>query len=65
MSCPCEALVEDDAEELHRLLELDRDVVYLQDDIWRDVLASEEEDGERVVDRYFETPFFEEFCRLR
>ena len=25
--CPCEALVEDDAEELHRLLELDRDLL--------------------------------------
>ena len=38
--CPCEALVEDDAEELHRLLELNRDVADLQDDICRDVLAS-------------------------
>ena len=37
---PCEALVEDEAEELHRFLELNRDVVDLQDDINRDVLAS-------------------------
>ena len=35
------ALVEDDAEEHHRLLELDRDVVDLQDNICRDVLACE------------------------
>ena len=28
--CPREALVEDDAKELHRLLELDRDVIDLQ-----------------------------------
>ena len=41
--CLCEALVEDDAEELHRLLDLDRDVIDLQDDICRDVLASSEE----------------------
>ena len=54
--CPCEALVEDDAGELHRLLELNRDVVDLQDDICRDVLASGEEDGD--VDRDLETPFF-------
>ena len=33
MCCPCEALVEDDAEELHRLLDLDRDVIDLEDDI--------------------------------
>ena len=38
--CLCEALVEDDAEELHRLLELNRGVADLQDDICRDVLAS-------------------------
>ena len=31
--CPCEALVEDNAEELHCLLDLDRDVIDLQDDI--------------------------------
>ena len=40
--CPCEALVEDYAEELHRLLDkLDRAVIDLQDDfICRDVFAS-------------------------
>ena len=65
MCCPCQVLVEDDAEELHRLLELDHDVVDLQDDICRDVLASREEDGDRLVDRDLETPFFEEFSRLR
>ena len=42
--CPCEALVEDDAEELHRLLELDRDDIELREDfICKDVLASREE----------------------
>ena len=65
--CPCEALVEDDAEELHRLLEkLDRDVIDLQDDvICRDVFASREEDFNCLVDRDLEAPFFEEFCRHR
>ena len=65
--CPCEALVEDDAEELHRLLEkLDRDVIDLQDDfICRDLFASREEDFNCLVDRDLEAPFFEELCRLR
>ena len=63
--CPCEALVEDDAEKLHRLLDIDRDVIDLQDDICQDVLASSEENGDRLVDRDLEAPFFEEFCRLR
>ena len=49
MYCPCEALVEDDAEELHCLLDLVRDVIDLQDDICRDVLASSEENDERLV----------------
>ena len=65
MCCPCETLVEDDAEELHRLLELDHDVIDLQDDICRDVFASSEVDGDRLVDRELEALFFEEFCRLR
>ena len=65
MCCPCEALVEDDSEELHRLLDLDRDVIDLQDDICRDVLASSEENGDRLVDRDLEALFFEEFCRFR
>ena len=47
--CPCEALVEDDAEERHRLLDLDCDDIDLQDDICRDVLASSEEDGDRLL----------------
>ena len=47
--CPCEALVEDDAEELHHLLDLDCDDINLQDDIYRDVLASSEEDGDRLL----------------
>ena len=61
----CAALVEDDAEELHCLLDLDRDVIDLQDDICRDVLASSKEIGDRLVDRDLEAPFFEELCRLR
>ena len=50
--CPCEALVEDDAEELHRLLEkLDRDVIDLPDDFsCQDVFASREEDFDCLVD---------------
>ena len=59
MCCLCEALVEDDAEELHRLLDLDRDVIDLQDDICRDVLASSEVNGDRLVERDLEAPFFE------
>ena len=56
--CPCGALVEDDAEKLHRLLEkLDRDVIDLQDDfIGRDVFASREEDSDCLVDRDLEAP---------
>ena len=42
--CPCEALIEDDTEELNRLLELDRNDIDLREDcICRDVLASREE----------------------
>ena len=63
MCCPCYALVEDDAEELHRLLDLDRDVIDIQVDICRAVLASSEENGDRLVDRDLEASFFEEFCR--
>ena len=65
--CQCEALVEDDAEQLHRLLKkLDRDVIDLQDDfICRDVFASREEDIDCLVDQDLEAPFFEEFYRLR
>ena len=39
VGCPREATVEDDADEFHRLLKLDRDVIDLQDDICRDVFA--------------------------
>ena len=40
----CEALIEDEADELHRLLELDRDDIDLREDfICQDVLASREE----------------------
>ena len=62
MCCLCEALVEDDAEELHRLLDLDRDVIDLQDDICRNVLASSEENGDRLVDRDLEASF-EQFVK--
>ena len=54
MCCPCEALVEEEAEVRHRLLDLHRDVIDVQDDICRDVLASSEEDGDRLIDRDLE-----------
>ena len=57
VGCPCEVLVEDDAEEL--------DVIDLQDDMCRDVFASREEDGDCLVDGDLKDPFFEEFFRLR
>ena len=65
MCCPCETLVEDDVEELLRFLDLDRDVIDLQDDNCRDVLAYSEENGDHLVDRDLEAPFFTEFFRLR
>ena len=58
--CPCEALVEDDAEKLHRPLHRDRDVIDFQDDICRAVLASSEENGDRLVDGDLE--FFSSNC---
>ena len=47
--CPFEALVEDNAEELHRLLKLDRVVIDLLDEICGDMFASREKDGDCLV----------------